>query len=280
MNWKEKPADQSKKWVNKSLELQIILACNWSCCACDSFSQFHGVSFNKKGMMTLAQVHHFIDEMKSHNAFIGRVRVLGGEPSMHGQFAEIVRLLHSELVLSGHLFQVEVITNGSNPDKTGEVSDVARIRVSDEKDKLRHHTANMAATPLSLGYQGSVCRAPFHCGISLTKWGYFPCSSGGGISRMRDWTHWQRLELPINGVMATWPDLADLCGHCYHSLRPEDKVKCGTQRHDLNVPTPEIWANLAPWFEGKQPSWPVYGAQVDVPPQGSEPALGKESVAG
>lgn len=271
MDWKAPPADGSKMWLNKSLELAIQFLCNWRCTACDAFSQFPTVSFIRKGTMTLDQLQHFADEMRAANAYFGRIRIMGGEPTIFPKIEDAVRLLHEQLVVPGYIGRLEMITNGSNPDKAKALKPwIEKIRVSDENDKQRSHTANLVQTPLSLGYQGEVCSSPFHCGIQLSAYGYFPCSSGSGIAKFRnDMQRWQRLTLPTcvkpcNCVRETWPDLADLCGHCYHALKPEHKIKCGTGmqpgQHAMNTPNSDAWQHLAPWLAGQQFDWPVYGA--------------------
>lgn len=265
MNWKSPPSDPNKVWLNRSLELQILLGCNWSCTACDALSQFHAVTFVKRGTMTLAQIHYFVQEMHDSNAYFGRIRVMGGEPSLHPKLVEIVELLHAELVSKGHVGQLELVTNGSHPEKIDPVRRLLRVRVSGEADKQKHHTSTLVHTPASLGYQGKRCSSPEHCGWSLSCYGYAPCSSGAGIMRLRDIVPQHgRLSLPIvRGTEANWPELQSLCDLCYHGLRDEHKIKCGTGQqsgqHELNTPGPEIWGHLAPWLSGKPTDWTIYG---------------------
>ena len=258
-NWKAKP-NNGKLWLNASLEIQILLACNFECHACDQFSNFHGISWVKKATMTMAQIHHFIGEVQAANAFFGRIRLVGGEPSLHPRFHEIVRLLHEELLLRGHIVQLEIVTNGSHPEKIQPVKHLLKVRVSDNNDKNKHHIANMRWTPHELGYEGKTCRSPWHCGWSLNYYGFFPCSAGAGVAKLRDWmVEWQRLELPTGGVYETWPELQKLCNFCPYGLRDEHKVKCGIDQYDKNVPSQEVWSQLAPWLNNKQPDWQVYG---------------------
>ena len=213
--------------------------------------------------MTLPQLEYFVCEMKNRNAYIGRIRLVGGEPSIHPKLTQIVDLLHSEFVPT-FVGRLEIVTNGSHPERILPLSSYfEKIRISDERDKQKYHTSNLVHTPASLGYEGRICNAPFHCGFSLNYFGYFPCSAGAGIARMQDWMKWQRLELPVS-VLQTWPDLQLLCNHCYHALKPEHKIKCGTGtidgQHALNAPGKDTWQHLAPWLQGKQADWPVYGA--------------------
>lgn len=265
MNWKGPPADRDKVWLNKSLELAINLYCNWSCVACDAFSQLHAAHITRHGTMTVPQIEHFIREMKERNAYFGRIRILGGEPTINPRFLEITMLLYQELVLTGHIGLLEVITNGTHPEKLLPAKPyLARIRVSDEVQKQRTHTANLVHSPKTLGYLGKVCGTPGHCGWSLNYWGYFPCSSGAGLSRFHDWQRWQRLSLPVS-LNETWPDLVDLCQYCYHALRPEDKIKCGTgmqpEQAQLNRPSPENQALIDRWLGGARSTLPVYGQE-------------------
>jgi len=237
--------------------------------------------------MTVDQVAHFCAEMRSKNAFIGRIRLLGGEASLHPKLGEIIRLLYYELVKNGHSHEIWIVTNGTGPDKiaAARTKDLAKelddstpeipviVRVSDEAEKQQIHIANMARTPASLGYEGTICCSPFYCGFSLNYYGYFPCSAGAGIARLQDsMLKWQRLALPLsvtkpcNAVLDTWPDLRQLCDHCYQGLRESDKIKCGTgqqpEQFALNTPHESVWQHLAPWLAGKQPDWKIYGHQV------------------
>lgn len=259
MDWKAPPADPSKLWINKSMEMQILLACNWSCQACDQHSNFHGISFVKKATMTSTQIASFLKEMRDKNAYLGRIRLVGGEPTLHPHFADIVALLNT-LVTDGYVGRLEVVTNGSHPEKIKAVRGLVKVRISGEEAKEKVHVANLVTTPAELGYEGKMCNAPWHCGFSLNYYGYFPCSSGAGIARMRDWMQHQRLTLPTPSVREAWPDLQQLCNFCYHGLKAEDKVKCGTKTYELNVPSPDAWKQLSPWLNGKQPDWPIYAS--------------------
>ena len=264
MDWKAPPLDPAKRWLNKSLELAINLFCSWQCHACDAFSQFPTISIVRRGTMTISQIEHFVAEMKEANAYFGRIRILGGEPAINPKLPQIAELLHRELVQKGHVGRLEIITNGDHMEKlTPAVRQyLEKVRVSGEAAKQAAHVANLVHSPKSLGYIGKQCGQPGHCGWALNYWGYYPCSSGAGLSRFHDWQNWQRLKLPVS-LKETWPDLVDLCQHCYHALRPEDKIKCGTGMQpgqaELNKPSPENQALLDSWLAGRQPTLAVYG---------------------
>jgi hypothetical protein len=267
-DWKAPPADSSKVWLNKSLEVQLLLACNWSCQACDQFSQFSRWSWIKRGTMTLEQIDHFCQEMVEANAYFGRIRLVGGEPTLHPKFADIVAMLHSRLVVTGHIGLLEVITNGTGAAKLEPVKHlIHKVRTSGESAKQAAHTANLVATPASLGYKGKRCGQPEHCGWSLSYYGFAPCSSAAGIMRLRDLMQpHQLVTLPTQrGTENNWPELQKLCDQCYHALHDDDKIKCGTgQREEdrgKNAPGPDVVPLIEAWNTGKQPSWPVY-AQV------------------
>lgn len=268
MNWKDPPSDPAKNWVNRSLELQINLTCNWQCVSCDAFSQFP-ISFTKKGTMTQAQIDYFIEEMKSNNAYFGRIRILGGEPTINPLFATIVEKLYKELVPE-YIGYLEVITNGTHPEKISPVRALFnKVRVSGEKAKERAHTASLVQSPASLGYEGIICGSPWHCGMSLNYWGYYPCSGGAGVARFHDWAMWARLQLPLSinwkypekptAIRDNWQELQQLCNHCHYALKPEDKIKSGTRDWEKNKPNEENQKLLDAWLAGKLPMWYTYG---------------------
>lgn len=270
MNWKSPPPDNSKNWINKSLEMQVILACNWSCHACDELSNLHGLPFIKHGAMTVEQVAWFASEIRRARGYFGRLRIIGGEPTLHPKLTEIVSILGG--LVPAHLFQVELVTNGSKPAIIAMHANRLKVRVSDEDEKQKYHEANLRATPATLGYRGIPCNSPWFSGMSLNRFGYFPCSAGASAARLRDWMRWQRLTLPLSrnyqwpglptAVRDEWPDLADLCTHCYRGLRQADKVHCGTGILEAdrikNAPHPEADTMLAEWSSGKPVTWAVY----------------------
>lgn len=287
MGWKDPPADTTKTWLNRSLEIQLLLRCNWSCIACDQLSQFSSIAWVKKGTMTLSQIEFFCDEMIQSNSYFGRCRLVGGEPTIHPKFAEIVALLH-RLVVAGHIGCIEVVTNGSHPERIAPVRHLlAKVRVSDDNDKQKHHTANLIHTPQSLGYEGKRCNQPEHCGWSLSYYGYAPCSSAAGIMRLRDLMEHSRLELPLvgrtvrdSGTDGNWPRLQDLCNLCYHALKPEHKIKSGTSDPQRNLPGPDVKPQLDAWLAGRKPSWPVYGAKGDMGLEAGVLPLGEAGIVG
>jgi hypothetical protein len=262
VNWKAPPADSNKLWLNRSLEILITLVCNWTCVSCNAFSQFSSFGFVKRGTMTLDQIHHFCKEMRTSNAYFGRIRILGGEPTLHKDFHEIVRVLHG-LVEDGHVGHLEVITNGTHQDRIKPIAHlIEKVKVSGEGAKEKHHVANLVHTPKSLGYSGKRCNQPEHCGWTLSAYGFSACSSAAGIQRLRDMMgpEHQKLELPqVRGTNANWPKLQDMCDLCFCGLRPEDKIRSGTRDASKNVPGPDVAGDVAAWGAGKQPDWPIYG---------------------
>ena len=89
-------------------ELDIVNFCNLSCYACNRFMD----SMPTKGMMSVEQVTRLVDESIELDWEWKELRVMGGEPTIHPQFVEVLNQIlrlkehNSDLVL-------KVITNGS-----------------------------------------------------------------------------------------------------------------------------------------------------------------------
>lgn len=89
-------------------ELDIVNFCNLSCYACNRFMD----SMPTKNKMTLEQIKRFVDESIELNWNWRELRVMGGEPTLHPEFKEI---LHELLRLKDNKPSIvlKVITNGS-----------------------------------------------------------------------------------------------------------------------------------------------------------------------
>ncbi len=154
------------------IELYITTVCNLACNNCAQFSQYRQTWYT----FGLDEIRKFIDENKGKSM---TVNILGGEPTIHPDIDEIVKLL------SEH-FTVGLATNGL----TNYVPPVLIFIEDTSKSKgLQPMFSTTMEAPIdmeqyknddfSLGcYQAGVC------GAGYNQRGYYACPIAGAIDRV------------------------------------------------------------------------------------------------
>ncbi len=197
-----------------SIELEITLRCNAACTQCSR----HCNSFSYgESDMTITQIQKFIDQVISAPINLGHVTVMGGEPTVHPRFEEIVHLLYTSLVLDDKAVYLEIATNGikSVPDSILSLPVIIRTNPVSGKD----HRCQFIA-PADTGQKTKPCDIPHTCGMALNCYGYFPCGAGGAIIRLFDIKELIRYDLPLN--LSEFGSIERICSLCQASaIRPK-----------------------------------------------------------
>lgn len=207
---------------NLSIELEITLRCNRECQQCNRHCNMFGPQ--KDSDMSLEQIDKFIAQIAAQSRRINKVVVMGGEPTIHPLFSDITYILGRELLKKKRIKRLALATNGDNlkcfsPELLGTYS---YIKVAWEK--LTHQY--VLAAPVDLGQRQKFCTVPRHCGITLNKWGYWPCGPGGAIARLFQFPQrmgkYQLFELPESFEEFEKRDengnYESLCGLCQWSV--------------------------------------------------------------
>ena len=169
------------------IEIDITYACNLHCLNCN-----RSVVHAKEALhMTVEQVRSFVDESNSRHKRWRRIRVLGGEPTLHPSFKQIIEELgryhagHPDCI-------VEVVTNGygehvnqalarlpgwvwvDNTRKTSPVQPQFGPFNMAPCDDPAFRTADFS----------NGCVVQRDCGMGLTPLGFYPCAVAGGVDRV------------------------------------------------------------------------------------------------
>ena len=154
------------------------------------------------------------------------LHILGGEPTMHPNFVEIVTMLEDWFMEHSPDTDLKVITNGvSKKTQKNLMSIPERWRYDNsfkfdrERDTSHFEPFNLAPIDLPQ-WRGEDftkgCYITQDSGIGLTPYGYFHCAIAGGIERIVNLGHgfkempehpWQFLEM-----------MKDYCRFCGHYL--------------------------------------------------------------
>ena len=174
---------RSRDWI----EIDITYACNLSCHNCNR-SVRQAPSGEK---VTLEQVERFLGESVEKGIRWRRIRLIGGEPTVHPLLLEIIRVLLEYKKTHSPKMLLAVHTNGYGDnvkDVLGRIPNEVKI-VNTAKTGVENPFYPFNRAPLdsisrhfddySMG-----CRVPEQCGTGLTPFGFYPCVIAGGIDRV------------------------------------------------------------------------------------------------
>ena len=199
------------------IEIEITTDCNLNCYNCNRSCRQAPSDEN----MSLAQIEGFIAESKAKGRRWQRIRILGGEPTVHPQVLEIVQALLRYKHEFSPATKLVLVTNGFGVKVQEILSRIPPEIVIENTHKTSavnmFDTYNMAAIDLpeykDVDYVNA-CHACSMFAIALTRYGYYPCGAGASVDRVFGFNI-GRKELPsLTDPMAD--ELRRLCRYCGH----------------------------------------------------------------
>ena len=169
------------------IEIDITYRCNLKCVSCNrSCSQAP-----TKEEMKVEQIEEFVKESIDKKIKWRRIRLVGGEPTLHSDFSMIIKLLLSYKEKYNSDLQITVVTNGFGNYVKEALSKLPKEIDIQNTFKSSHNPFffpfNMAPED-SFWYKNADysngCWIISKCGMGLTPSGYYPCAIAGGIDRI------------------------------------------------------------------------------------------------
>jgi hypothetical protein len=170
-----------------SLQLDLTSFCNLNCPNCDrSIRQAPCEEY-----MSLEQIKKFVDESIELKKRWKAIHILGGEPTLHPQFFEVLDVLKCYKDPNHDCF-IEVWTNGYGSRVNGILSKLPswiKIVNSKKDPKIIPKFSSYNVAPIDLEeYKHNNfargCWITEICGISLTRYGYYACGAGAAVDRV------------------------------------------------------------------------------------------------
>lgn len=169
------------------LEIDITYTCNLGCLNCNRSIGHAAEALHLDVALLRRHVDSWIAEAKRWR----RIRVLGGEPTLHPEFEAIIdelrryREWHPDCI-------VEVVTNGLGKvvnEKLAHLPDDVWIDNSQKSGPINPDFRPFTTAPVDdPGLRGAdarnACAVTRDCGMGLTPSGYYPCAVAGGIDRI------------------------------------------------------------------------------------------------
>lgn len=249
----------------RRLEIDVTYACNLACDNCNrSVPQAPS-----SAALSAADLAGRIAEWERAGLRWERIRLLGGEPTLHPEFFAMLGLLRAWRDRCSPATRIEVTTNGFGPKVAAALARIpADIGVNNSaKDGGEQETFdsfNIAPRDLPAYARADFangCRILEDCGMGLTPSGYYQCAVAAGIDRVLG-LEAGRTALPVSEDEMR-DQMALLCGWCGHFKRELPGPLPG------QVSSPSWERAYADWRLRRRPR--AEGAQESSPPAPARP---------
>ena len=209
---------------NKSLlEIDITTRCNLRCLNCDR-TIIHAPSDEH---MSLDQINRFVDESINMDWRWRHIHVLGGEPTLHPEFHQIVNAL-LRYKKSFPKCEIWIFTNGYGQfvkKVISELPDSVLIENSQRTPKppLFHsqYVAPIDVDRLMNDDFSNGCFVTEYCGLGLSRYGYYCCGAGSAVDRVFGFDMGLKSLSEVTGaaLKAQLTTLCALCGHYKYNYK-------------------------------------------------------------
>ena len=218
----------------KRIEIDLTYICNLRCAGCcrscaQAPEHLH---------ISIDQIYQFLLETEKKNFHWESVHLLGGEPTLHPQFLEIISILTDWFEKNSPDTDLKVISNGHGSYVQNKLKQIPKrwlyqTSFKEGSDNEYFEPFNLAPIDIPKWQEEDFrkgCWITQDSGIGLTPLGYFHCAIAGGIERI----------MKIDGGFSSIPshpweflDMMDkycrYCGHFlndyYHSRQDQLKLE-------------------------------------------------------
>jgi hypothetical protein len=199
------------------VEIDITYRCNLRCNNCNRSC----AQAPSRIDMPLATINTFLEQSTDQRVEWKRIRLLGGEPTLHPQLDEILQILLNYKYTHNPGVRIVICTNGSGKlvkqRLDGLPSGVAIKSTAKGKRQRLLRPFNIAPVDIAIyrfaDYHAG-CRIIWDCGLGLTPSGYYQCAVAGGIDRIF------KFDAGRSHLPAANDDMRDLmnlfCRYCGH----------------------------------------------------------------
>ncbi len=199
------------------IELDITYHCNLKCINCDRSCR----QAPSTEQMTVEQIQMFVKESIEKNAKWERIKVLGGEPTLHPDLLKILSLLLEYKKHFSSSVRIQLFTNGYG-NKVASILSKVPIEIeiknsmypSDTNKFIPFNKAPTDSILLKMADFSNGCWITSKCGIGLTPYGYYCCAAAGSVDRVFGFDIGRKELPPANDTMVDQLRVfCELCGH-------------------------------------------------------------------
>ena len=178
--------------INK-VEIDITYECNLRCLGCNrSCTQAPTTE-----SVAFSDIKQFVEESAFNSRKWELINILGGEPTLHPEFEQIIKYIHNEYI-SKHSPKtiLQIVSNGYD-EKSRVLCDDMRVKYQNVRIDYGSYKTNRVVEYFSPFNEAPIdddkfndadfkkgCWVTSYCGIGLNKNGYYACAVAGGIDRI------------------------------------------------------------------------------------------------
>ncbi|MFA6422518.1 MAG: radical SAM protein [Candidatus Buchananbacteria bacterium] len=166
------------------VEIELTSYCDINCFNCDR--NIRQAPTNEH--ISLEQIKKFVQESIDLNYPWKRIALLGGEPTLHPQFYEIINELQ-KLHLFNPSVRFGVVTNGFSEKAQNAIkwlpAWIAVLNSAKTSQTNSFCAINLAPIDYNIKYNfNNACGNTEFCGLGLSRYGFFLCGPGASIARV------------------------------------------------------------------------------------------------
>ena len=202
--------------ATEAIEIDLTYLCNLRCNNCNrSCAQAPDTTHIK-----LESIKQFVDDSLQTRRYWRRIRILGGEPTLHPEFNAILHELGRYKTAYPDC-SIQLVTNGYGAKVNRILQSLPKSIYVENSFKSSNVQPEFGA--FNLAPQDSIkylfadykngCSIASTCGLGLTPQGYYPCAIAGGIDRVLGLhTGRNRLPQPTDEMRDLMDAACRLCG--------------------------------------------------------------------
>jgi len=198
------------------IDIDITWDCNLRCFHCNRSCE----QAPTKERMTVGQIRRFLSDSRERDVRWREIHIIGGEPTLHPEIDEIVRLILEYRDRHSPRMNVKLTSNGHG---AGVATVLQRIPPGvDIRDTRKSERCQAQFVPFNLAPSETpeyahadfrnACSVTRDSGIGLSPYGYYPCVVAGGIDRILGFNR-GRMTLPYPED-DMYEELARFCALC------------------------------------------------------------------
>ncbi len=208
----------------QKIEIDITYKCNLKCIGCNRSS---AQVLSNNDDMSINQIKQFIRESIELKKKWKLINILGGEPTMHSKFEQIVKAILTDYIDSYSSSTILQITTNYYSEKSRNIieklpkhKNLAINYHSFKKSNNIIYFSPFNDAPIDTikftkaDYRKG-CWVTSYCGIGFNKYGYYPCGVAGGIDRIlgKNIGLKSLYDLDNNVLKSLMEDFCQYCGN-------------------------------------------------------------------